>query len=66
MATTQRIFLDTNSLAERWGGAIKASTIAQWRIKGIGPRFLKLGSRVVYSLAEVESWEAEHMRQAAG
>jgi hypothetical protein len=66
MAKTERIFLDTNGLAERWGGAVQPDTIAKWRIKGTGPRFMKLGSRVVYALDAVEAWEEEHMRQAAG
>lgn len=35
-------------------------TLANWRSKGIGPAYLKLGHRtVVYKLADVEAFEAK-------
>ena len=63
---TSKVFLDPPSLASRWGGAITTSTLAKWRMRGEGPRFLKLGSRVLYALDEIEAWEEAHTRQAAG
>jgi len=32
-------------------------TLARWRCDGKGPRFIKLGNRVRYSLAAIEEWE---------
>jgi hypothetical protein len=59
---TSKVFLDAPSLASRWGGAITTSTLAKWRMRGEGPRFLKLGSRVLYALDEIEAWEETHTR----
>lgn len=38
--------LSTRELAERWN--ISRRTLDRWRWAGEGPRFLKLGGRVVY------------------
>lgn len=48
--------LDQRGLAERW--LISERTLEQWRWQGKGPRFLKIGARVVYRLADVEAYEA--------
>lgn len=34
-------------------------TLANWRIKGYGPKFIKNGSRVLYPVNEVEKWEEQ-------
>jgi hypothetical protein len=36
-------------------------TLEQWRWQGRGPRFLKLGGRVVYPVSEIEAFEADHL-----
>lgn len=52
------LFLRTRDLAKRWG--IKEQTIRVWRIKGTGPRYVRLTPTLVaYPLAEVERFEAE-------
>ena len=38
--------LDQNELAERW--SLSPRTLEQWRWRGVGPRYLKLGGRVIY------------------
>ena len=38
--------LDQKHLAERW--LISPRTLEQWRWQGRGPRYLKIGGRVVY------------------
>ena len=48
--------LDQKALAERW--LISPRTLEQWRWQGRGPRYLKIGARVIYPLAEVEAHEA--------
>jgi predicted DNA-binding transcriptional regulator AlpA len=47
-------------LAERW--RISPRTLERWRVIGQGPRFVKLGRRVVYRLSEVEAHEAAQQR----
>jgi hypothetical protein len=43
-------------LAKRW--RISARTLERWRWLGQGPRYLKIGGRVVYRLEDVEDYEA--------
>ena len=44
-------------LAERWG--VSQRTLERWRSLGWGPRFHKMGGRVVYMMKDVEAYEAE-------
>ncbi|WP_447585713.1 helix-turn-helix transcriptional regulator [Pseudoxanthomonas mexicana] len=53
--------LSPRQLAARWG--LSEKTLERWRMLGTGPVFLKLGSRVLYSLAEVEAHERERTRR---
>ena len=48
--------LDQKALAARW--LISERTLEQWRWQGKGPRYLKIGARVVYRLADIEAYEA--------
>jgi hypothetical protein len=36
--------------------------LERWRWTGQGPRFLKIGGRVVYRLCDIEAYEAEQLR----
>jgi Helix-turn-helix domain len=49
-------------LAQRWG--ISPRTLERWRWLGQGPKFLKLGGRVVYRIQDVENYEAEQLRSS--
>ena len=51
--------IDQKELARRW--LISPRTLEQWRWQGRGPRFLKLGGRVLYRLADVEAYEADNL-----
>ena len=37
-------------------------TVERWRWTGQGPKFLKLGGRVVYRIEDVEAFEAESLQ----
>lgn len=54
-STSQRIALDENELATRWGLSVK--TLRRWRQEQIGPIHCKLGRRVTYLLHEIEAFE---------
>lgn len=54
--------LDQVRLAERW--RVSPRTLEQWRWLGRGPRFLKVGGRVVYRLEDVERYEDECRRDS--
>jgi predicted DNA-binding transcriptional regulator AlpA len=52
-------YIDENSLAERYH--IPPRTAQRWRSAGGGPPFVRLGARrVVYRVADIERWLAEH------
>lgn len=52
--TTTSKLLDTNQLAEQLLN--KTNTIEGWRIKGNGPRYIKIGRLVRYRSEDVELW----------
>jgi hypothetical protein len=64
-ASASRRFLDPPSLVARWEGAVNVGTLAKWRMRGYGPRFLKLGSKVLYPMDEVVAYETANLRAAA-
>jgi predicted DNA-binding transcriptional regulator AlpA len=35
---------------------VSETTLRKWRMGGSGPRFIKMGSRVVYDTGELEDW----------
>jgi predicted site-specific integrase-resolvase len=61
-ATVSTRHLNQRELAERWN--ISARSLERWRWIGEGPRFLKLGGRVVYRLEDIERYEAEQLRDS--
>ncbi|MBA3814465.1 MAG: helix-turn-helix domain-containing protein [Alphaproteobacteria bacterium] len=48
-------YLTPKALALRWH--ITTHTLEQWRWKGHGPQFMKLGSCIRYPRAEIEKFE---------
>ena len=55
-------FLTVECMVTRWKGKVTASTLATWRSRGNGPRFVKVGGRVLYRLADVVAWENRNTR----
>jgi hypothetical protein len=51
--------LNQLELARRW--AISPRTLERWRWTGEGPRFLKVGKRVVYRIDDIEAFEAKRL-----
>jgi hypothetical protein len=47
-------------VAERW--SVSPRTLERWRWTGQGPRFLKIGGRVVYRIEDIEAYEAGQLR----
>lgn len=54
-------FVTQRELAARWH--ISPRTLEQWRWLGRGPKFVKIGARVLYRLADVEDYEASQVCQ---
>ncbi len=47
--------LDSKQLARRWN--MSHRTLDRWRWQGKGPRFIKIGGRVVYRIKDIEEYE---------
>mgnify|MGYP006165786907 CR=1 FL=1 len=47
--------LHQEHLARRWG--ISPRTLERWRVEGRGPRYMKIGGRVLYRLEDIEAYE---------
>lgn len=41
---------------------ISKGTLANWRVTGEGPRFIKFGRRVLYPIKEIEAFEQRCLR----
>jgi hypothetical protein len=55
MAETK--YLTPQEVSERLAGRITVKTLANWRYQGKGPKYVRFGSRILYSTAEVETYE---------
>lgn len=38
---------------------LRPQTLRAWRVRGTGPAFIRLGSRILYRHADVEAWLEE-------
>ena len=56
--------LNQLDLARRW--AMSPRTLERWRWTGTGPRYLKIGKRVVYRLNDIEAFEAGRLFDNTG
>jgi hypothetical protein len=54
--------LNQVQLARRW--SISPRTLERWRWLKEGPRYLKIGGRVVYRIEDIEAFEKQHAREA--
>lgn len=52
--------VDTAGASAKTG--VPAKTLAQWRWLETGPPYYKLGRRVYYPLAELDTWLAQHRK----
>lgn len=51
-------YLTPAELVARYRGTITVRTLANWRSTGEGPRYTKVGGRVLYPVQGVIEWEA--------
>ncbi len=59
------VFLSTREAAERCG--LQYQTLCSWRSTGRGgPRYLKLGRKVVYRESDLQAWIDSRVREHTG
>ena len=63
-AATNPQFLNPEDLVARWQGTVKETTLSTWRSRGLGPKFVKIGGRVLYRLNDVMIYETRNTRGA--
>ena len=54
-------FLTPQELAQRWN--IASHTLSQWRWNARGPRYLKIGKRILYRLEDIQEFEEKKIRR---
>jgi hypothetical protein len=57
--------LDTRAAAPRIG--VSPGTLENWRVQGVGPKFIKTAGRrgrVLYDPSDIEDWKAAHRFQS--
>lgn len=51
--------LKPEEVAERLRTTV--GTLANWRVRGHGPKYIKLGRKILYPVREIEAFEARHL-----
>jgi hypothetical protein len=59
--TASNTMLIQIDVANRWH--ISPRTLEQWRWLGNGPRYVKIGARVLYPIGEIEAFEQGNLHQ---
>jgi len=54
--------MNQQQLAKYWG--ISTRTLERWRSIGWGPRYIKIGGRVVYRVEDILEYESEHLYES--
>ena len=55
--------LNQVELSRRW--SLSPRTLERWRWENVGPRYLKIGGRVVYRLEDIDAYEARRICEPA-
>ncbi len=64
MTTNQiRQLFDTN-LAAEYLGNLKPNTLEGWRVQGVGPRYVKCGRLVRYSVTDLDAYLESRVRSS--
>lgn len=56
----QAMTVGVSETAERLG--VTPETLANWRYRGFGPRFIRVGGRVRYRLSDIATWLDDQTR----
>lgn len=51
-------YLTPEEVSARFRGRVAVRTLSNWRCLGTGPKYCKIGGRILYPLHEIEAWEA--------
>ena len=54
-------FLTIDEVAQRYRGEISVGTLGNWRLRKVGPSFVKVGRAVLYPIEELDAWDRRNM-----
>lgn len=54
-----KVYYTPSELAELWN--VSENTLRKWRWEGKGPRFVKLGAKVVYRHTDIEAYSEQNV-----
>ena len=57
--TTSSSSLTPKELADKWG--VATGTLANWRSKRVGPKFFRVGRKVLYREIDITSFEVKSL-----
>lgn len=57
MESATEHYLTPEELVKRLKGIVKENTLANWRSRGEGPKFTKIGTQILYPINEIVAWE---------
>jgi len=60
-AMSERIFLTTEEVSERYRGEITVGTLRNWRAMRVGPGFVKIGKAVLYPIDALDAWDENNL-----
>jgi Helix-turn-helix domain len=55
-------YITADELVVRFKNLISKRTLANWRHNGEGPKYVKIGGRILYTLRAVQEWEEKRTR----
>jgi len=60
--TDLRPLMTEEDVVSHWKGAVTKTTLATWRARGKGPKYIKVGRAVLYPQKEVQRYELRATR----
>lgn len=54
-------FLTIDEVVRRYRNEISEGTLGNWRVRKVGPPFVKIGRAVLYPIDELEAWDRRNM-----
>ena len=61
----KKMRLPTKAAATYLGDGVSHRTLEGWRFRGVGPRYLRVGGRVLYDVADLDAFLEECRRDPA-
>jgi len=59
--TTPQRLLSTKEAVDYFDGKIKRQTLNNWRTQGRGPKFLRIGGKVLYPIDELDRFKSDSL-----